>query len=181
MIYFVMLTLVLWQHVVCLCVRRTVFSVRWLWMCVVRRIESHAAQHTTHNHNQVHSKQRNITINTWHKILETKLNNVKKKCLYSTYSSFLVINVCNQVKTLCSPCTYYITIWRFENFLWLTHFYVQQFCFYRNGWRIWCSCDRASLNLNPLTWRIWWAPNNDSKWQMGFNPYLANVENMVRS
>ena len=24
---------------------------------------------------------------------------------YSTYSSFLVINVCNQGKTLCSPCT----------------------------------------------------------------------------
>ena len=28
-----------------------------------------------------------------------------KKCLYSTYGSFLVINVCNQGKTLCSPCT----------------------------------------------------------------------------
>jgi hypothetical protein len=27
-----------------------------------------------------------------------------KKCLYSTYSSFLVINVCNQGKTLCLPC-----------------------------------------------------------------------------
>jgi len=27
-----------------------------------------------------------------------------KKILYSTYSSFLVINVCNQGKTLCSPC-----------------------------------------------------------------------------
>ena len=27
-------------------------------------------------------------------------------CLYSTYSSFLVINVCNQRKTLCSPCIY---------------------------------------------------------------------------
>ena len=29
----------------------------------------------------------------------------EKKSLYSTYSSFLVINVCNQGKTLCSPCT----------------------------------------------------------------------------
>ena len=27
----------------------------------------------------------------------------------------------------------------------------------------------ASLNLILLTWRIWWAPNNASKWQMGFN------------
>jgi hypothetical protein len=28
----------------------------------------------------------------------------EKKSLYSTYSSFLIINVCNQGKTLCSPC-----------------------------------------------------------------------------
>jgi hypothetical protein len=27
----------------------------------------------------------------------------------------------------------------------------------------------AVLTLNLLTWRIWWAPNNASKWQMGFN------------
>ena len=26
-----------------------------------------------------------------------------------------------------------------------------------------------SLTLNPLTWRIWWAPNNASRWQIGFN------------
>jgi len=26
-----------------------------------------------------------------------------------------------------------------------------------------------SLTLTLLTWRIWWAPNNASKWQMGFN------------
>jgi hypothetical protein len=25
------------------------------------------------------------------------------------------------------------------------------------------------LTLNPLTWKIWWAPNKVSKWQMGFN------------
>ena len=30
----------------------------------------------------------------------------KKKSLYSTYSSFLVINVCNQGKNLCSPCIF---------------------------------------------------------------------------
>jgi len=28
---------------------------------------------------------------------------LKNKCLYYTYSSFLVVNVCNQGKTLCSP------------------------------------------------------------------------------
>jgi len=25
------------------------------------------------------------------------------------------------------------------------------------------------LTLILLTWKIWWAPNNASKWQMGFN------------
>ena len=27
----------------------------------------------------------------------------------------------------------------------------------------------GALTLTLLTWRIWWAPNNASKWQMGFN------------
>jgi len=27
----------------------------------------------------------------------------------------------------------------------------------------------TTLTLIPLTWRIWWAPNNASKWQMGFS------------
>jgi hypothetical protein len=27
----------------------------------------------------------------------------------------------------------------------------------------------ANLTLSLLTWKIWWAPNNASKWQMGFN------------
>jgi len=26
-----------------------------------------------------------------------------------------------------------------------------------------------SLTLNQLTWKIWWAPNNARRWQMGFN------------
>jgi len=25
------------------------------------------------------------------------------------------------------------------------------------------------LTLNPLTWKIWWARNKASRWQMGFN------------
>jgi len=25
------------------------------------------------------------------------------------------------------------------------------------------------LTFILLTWRIWWAPNNASRWQMGFN------------
>jgi len=30
-------------------------------------------------------------------------------------------------------------------------------------------CQLLRLTLILLTWRIWWAPNNASKWQMGFN------------
>jgi hypothetical protein len=37
--------------------------------------------------------------------------------------------------------------------------------------REWRNSDekREGLTLNPLTWKIWWAPNNTSRWQMGFN------------
>ena len=31
------------------------------------------------------------------------------------------------------------------------------------------------LTFIPLTWRIWWAPNNASKWHMGFNPLNAEL------
>jgi len=40
---------------------------------------------------------------------------------------------------------------------------------------------RWDLTLTLLTWRIWWAPNNASRWEIGFNSYPANVENMVSS
>jgi hypothetical protein len=31
------------------------------------------------------------------------------------------------------------------------------------------------LTLNPLTWRIWLAPNNASKWPMGFNSMFKGL------
>jgi hypothetical protein len=34
------------------------------------------------------------------------------------------------------------------------------------------------LTLILLTWRIWWAPNNASKWQMGFNSTFKGVKAM---
>jgi len=32
-----------------------------------------------------------------------------------------------------------------------------------------CRSVLSVLTLNPLTWKIWWAPSNASKWQMGIN------------
>ena len=37
------------------------------------------------------------------------------------------------------------------------------------------------LALILLTWTIWRAPTNASKWRMGFNPYPVNVDNMASS
>jgi len=33
----------------------------------------------------------------------------------------------------------------------------------------------STLTLILLTWRIWWAPNNDSKCQMGFNSVFKGL------
>ena len=38
---------------------------------------------------------------------------------------------------------------------------------------------KDGLTLIPLTWRMWWAPNNASKWQMGFNLKLSSNFRMV--
>jgi len=35
--------------------------------------------------------------------------------------------------------------------------------------------DKPILTLILLTWRIWWAPNNASKWQMGFNSLFKGL------
>jgi len=61
----------------------------------------------------------------------------------------------------------------------MDHLYI--YVSYSRFSRVWChmppfwrsSCvathGNICLTLNPLTWKIWWAPNNASKWQMGFN------------
>jgi len=38
-----------------------------------------------------------------------------------------------------------------------------------NSLSLWLRRESQSLTLIPLTWRIRWAPNNASNWQMGFN------------
>jgi hypothetical protein len=34
------------------------------------------------------------------------------------------------------------------------------------------------LTLILLTWRIWWAPNNTNRWQMGFNSEFKGLNNI---
>ena len=36
-----------------------------------------------------------------------------------------------------------------------------------------------TLTLNSLTWKIWWAPNNASKWQIGFNSAFKGLSYSV--
>ena len=43
------------------------------------------------------------------------------------------------------------------------------------------TCYLFILTLTLLTWTIWRAPTNASKWRMGFNPYPVNVDNMASS
>ena len=37
----------------------------------------------------------------------------------------------------------------------------------------------VQLTLNPLTWKIWWAPNNTSRWRMGFNSAFKGLRNIL--
>ena len=40
-------------------------------------------------------------------------------------------------------------------------------------------CINTILTLNPLTWKIWCAPNNASKWQMGFNSAFEGLNIII--
>jgi len=46
-------------------------------------------------------------------------------------------------------------------------------------WKI-CNCHAIQLTLNPLTWRIWSAPNNASRWQMGFHSVFKGLNITVK-
>ena len=62
--------------------------------------------------------------------------------------------------------------------VWMTVWYTKKNC--ASGWLYLqqlyeifphniCNIIVSGLTLILLTWRIWWDPNNASKWQMGFN------------
>jgi len=61
-------------------------------------------------------------------------------------------------KTQHNQCTYNVTVRRFR----LTIFAFEM---------------QYVLTLNPLTWKIWWAPNNASRWQMGINSAFKGLNN----
>ena len=75
-----------------------------------------------------------ITINTLHKILETNLSSGKKYVCIAR--SFLVINVCNQGKTLCSPCVSRPLIFCTENWTGLYFLTVGQVDIQKKGSQI---------------------------------------------
>ena len=53
------------------------------------------------------------------------------------------------------------------------HSTVLSDCKFLKNWRV----ETHSSTPNLLTWRIWWAPNNASKWQMGCN---SAFEKLIR-
>jgi len=49
-------------------------------------------------------------------------------------------------------------------------------------WNAYTKCNSSlALTLILLTWRIWWAPNNASKWQMGFNSAFKGLNHVIGS
>ena len=62
---------------------------------------------------------------------------------------------------------------------WILHVIIKDLCNttctvgHWRWWSRWPACILQGitpfLTLILLTWRIWWAPNNASRWQMGFN------------
>jgi hypothetical protein len=65
----------------------------------------------------------------------------------------------------CVTVCHHISTGLYQLFMWCDFFAVICFFIITHA-KIMCI---FHLTLILLTWRIWWAPNNASKWQMGFN------------
>ena len=95
----------------------------------------------------------------------------------------LTINNC----TLCPHCIYVFRIYLRTN---------RDFCPIQRTWLVfiiekksaYCAVRTGSLNkevcassltLILLTWRIWWDPNNASRWQMGFNLAFKGLKGKI--
>ena len=77
---------------------------------------------------------------------------------YVSSTLFWNLMDCCQAKTCCIT-----TIWYTKTasllLMVITHLW------HKNIWKGWAK----TLTLILLMWRIWWAPNNASRWQRGFN------------
>jgi hypothetical protein len=71
----------------------------------------------------------------------------------------------------------------FKNFVCIFYLFPQVSKF-QNHTTLYSKCSISlvsSLTLILLTWRIWWAPNNASKWRMGFNSAFKESDPHVRN
>jgi len=68
--------------------------------------------------------------------------------------------ISNWVRAFRSRCTHLCL----KNRLFVSHINLWESCSFAKF-----PDDPQTYTLNPLTWKIWWAPNNASRWQMGFN------------
>jgi hypothetical protein len=96
---------------------------------------------------------------------------------FRTYTSYFVCNICLERKN----CGRFYE----KNALWFCkiniqyHFYTQYELVINISYVCFLvvfilNCD---ITLILLTWRIWWAPNNASRWQMGLNSAFKGLNN----
>jgi len=108
------------------------------------------------------------SINKWHD-KETNKNTI-------FYKYFIIFLYLNKMTTWRVRLPLQPRLWR--NFANLTRFETVIFRTRRNVVTIKILNFTSLLTLILLTWRIRWAPNNVSKWQMGFNLAFKGLMNL---
>ena len=84
------------------------------------------------------------------------------------YCIFLITKVTNINSEHVLIITFPRQQWLRER-TWMSHLYVD--LYWLSG-----SVMKTPLTLILLTWRIWWAPNNASKWEKGFNSAFKELK-----
>ena len=104
------------------------------------------------------------------------------------YHLILIIASCLMYVVYWRCTTYYTNLITQNGMVSLSLFKKNQFlmdnwvwptCKYLNFEPQQSECPILRLTLNPLTWKIRWAPNNASRWQMGLNSAFRGLTKYV--
>jgi len=110
----------------------------------------------------IHSCLYNATRNVWVTIVAMEMQ------LYIFFSHYLINDTVIEKRIL--KILFFLQLWPW------TFLILKNSERYRKRTHVSIESARFQiLTLNPLTWRIWWAPNNASRWQIGFNSAFVGL------
>jgi len=148
--YDFLLTCCVWQcpHTTCRVVRISYVPVVGTWMALRRPLFSATQQALSSDHRSVQSTRVEL-LGFRSSCSRVRLIQLVRSCNKMDLRRVIRCFLCSEDNVLICAEVFFVSVGRCEK---------------KKSFKL-----KFTLTLNLLTWRIWWAPNNASKFQMGFN------------